>query len=69
MHTPLLPRVSDHGSELGFGAGIAQGYATLSQIGLSDRSGSASRGTTLTPTPHDLAVLTMPIPAARIALT
>src|SRR5689334_6334078 len=28
-----------HGCELGFGAGIAQGYATLGQIGFSDRSG------------------------------
>jgi adenylate cyclase len=28
-----------HGSELGFGTGIAQGYATLGQIGFSDRSG------------------------------
>src|SRR5580700_2000633 len=28
-----------HGSELGFGAGIAQGYATLGQIGFSERSG------------------------------
>jgi adenylate cyclase len=25
-----------HGSELGFGVGIAQGYATLGQIGFSD---------------------------------
>jgi adenylate cyclase len=28
-----------HGCELGFGAGIAQGYATLGQIGFSERSG------------------------------
>ena len=27
------------GCELGFGAGIAQGYATLGQIGLSEHSG------------------------------
>jgi adenylate cyclase len=29
------------GCELGFGAGIAQGYATLGQIGFSERSGYA----------------------------
>ena len=29
------------GRELGSGAGIAQGYATLGQIGFSERSGSA----------------------------
>ena len=34
-----------HGSELGFGAGIAQGYATLGQIGFSDRSGYIAIGT------------------------
>jgi len=34
-----------HGSELGFGAGIAQGYATLGQIGFSDRSGYTAIGT------------------------
>jgi class 3 adenylate cyclase len=33
------------GSELGFGAGIAQGYATLGQIGFSDRSGYTATGT------------------------
>jgi class 3 adenylate cyclase len=27
-----------HGCELGFGAGIAQGFATLGQIGFSERS-------------------------------
>jgi hypothetical protein len=30
-----------HSYELGFGAGIAQGYATLGQIGFSERSGPA----------------------------
>ena len=30
---------------LGFGAGIAQGYATLGQIGFSDRSGYTAIGT------------------------
>jgi adenylate cyclase len=34
-----------HGSELGFGAGVAQGYATLGQIGFSDRSGYTAIGT------------------------
>jgi adenylate cyclase len=34
-----------HGSELGFGVGIAQGYATLGQIGFSDRSGYTAIGT------------------------
>jgi len=34
-----------HGSELGFGASIAQGYATLGQIGFSDRSGYTAIGT------------------------
>ena len=33
------------GSQLGFGAGIAQGYATLGQIGFSDRSGYTATGT------------------------
>src|ERR1700741_2239277 len=33
------------GRELGFGAGIAQGYATLGQIGFSERSGSTAIGT------------------------
>jgi len=33
-----------HGSELGFGIGIAQGYATLGQIGFSDRSGYTAIG-------------------------
>jgi len=34
-----------HGCELGFGAGIAQGYATLGQIGFSERSSYAAIGT------------------------
>ena len=34
-----------HGRELGFGAGIAQGYATLGQIGFSERSGYTAIGT------------------------
>jgi class 3 adenylate cyclase len=34
-----------HGSELGFGVGIAQGYATLGQIGFSERSGYTAIGT------------------------
>ena len=34
-----------HGSELGFGVGIAQGYATLGQIGFPDRSGYTAIGT------------------------
>jgi len=34
-----------HGHELGFGAGIAQGYATLGQIGFSERSGYTAIGT------------------------
>src|SRR6202008_4105258 len=34
-----------HGCELGFGAGIAQGYATLGQIGSSERSGYTAIGT------------------------
>ena len=33
------------GCELGFGAGIAQGYATLGQIGFADRSGYTAIGT------------------------
>jgi adenylate cyclase len=33
------------GRDLGFGAGIAQGYATLGQIGFSDRSGYTAIGT------------------------
>jgi adenylate cyclase len=34
-----------HGCELGFGAGVAQGYATLGQIGFSERSGYTAIGT------------------------
>ena len=34
-----------HGYELGFGAGIAQGYATLGQIGFAERSGYTAIGT------------------------
>jgi len=34
-----------HGCDLGFGAGIAQGYATLGQIGFADRSGYTAIGT------------------------
>jgi GAF domain-containing protein len=34
-----------HGCELGFGVGIAQGYATLGQIGFSERSGYTAIGT------------------------
>ena len=33
------------GGELGFGVGIAQGFATLGQIGFSDRSGYTAIGT------------------------
>jgi adenylate cyclase len=33
------------GCELGFGIGIAQGYATLGQIGFSERSGYTAIGT------------------------
>jgi class 3 adenylate cyclase len=34
-----------HGCDLGFGIGIAQGYATLGQIGFADRSGYTAIGT------------------------
>jgi adenylate cyclase len=34
-----------HASQLGFGVGIAQGYATLGQIGFSERSGYTAIGT------------------------
>jgi class 3 adenylate cyclase/putative methionine-R-sulfoxide reductase with GAF domain len=34
-----------HGCDLGFGAGIAQGYATLGQIGFSERFGYTAIGT------------------------
>jgi len=35
----------ERGRELGFGAGIAQGYATLGQIGFAERSGYTAIGT------------------------
>src|SRR6516164_5914974 len=35
----------ERGRDLGFGAGIAQGYATLGQIGFSERSGYTAIGT------------------------
>jgi adenylate cyclase len=35
----LIADWRERGRDLGFGAGIAQGYATLGQIGFSDRSG------------------------------
>ena len=38
-------RESASSRELGFGAGIAQGYATLGQIGFSERSGYTAIGT------------------------
>src|SRR4029077_7938362 len=41
----LISRWRERGRELGFGAGIAQGYATLGQIGFSERSGYTAIGT------------------------
>jgi class 3 adenylate cyclase len=41
----LIATWSRHGCELGFGAGIAQGFATLGQIGFSERSGYTAIGT------------------------
>jgi adenylate cyclase len=41
----LIAAWSRHGCELGFGVGIAQGYATLGQIGFSERSGYTAIGT------------------------
>ena len=41
----LIAAWSRHGCELGFGAGIAQGFATLGQIGFSERSGYTAIGT------------------------
>jgi adenylate cyclase len=35
----------ERGRDLGFGVGIAQGYATLGQIGFSERSGYTAIGT------------------------
>jgi adenylate cyclase len=41
----LIATWRERGRELGFGAGIAQGYATLGQIGFSERSGYTAIGT------------------------
>jgi adenylate cyclase len=41
----LIATWRERGRELGFGAGIAQGYATLGQIGFADRSGYTAIGT------------------------
>jgi class 3 adenylate cyclase len=41
----LIAAWSRHGCQLGFGIGIAQGYATLGQIGFSERSGYTAIGT------------------------
>jgi len=41
----LIAAWRERGRELGFGAGIAQGYATLGQIGFADRSGYTAIGT------------------------
>jgi class 3 adenylate cyclase len=41
----LIAALRDRGRELGFGSGIAQGYATLGQIGFSERSGYTAIGT------------------------
>jgi adenylate cyclase len=41
----LITACRRHGCELGFGAGIAQGFATLGQIGFSERSGYTAIGT------------------------
>jgi class 3 adenylate cyclase len=41
----LVAALRERGRELGFGAGIAQGYATLGQIGFSERSGYTAIGT------------------------
>ena len=43
--TTLIADWRERGRELGFGAGIAQGYATLGQIGFSERSGYTAIGT------------------------
>ena len=40
----LIADWRERGRELGFGAGIAQGYATLGQIGFSERSGYTAIG-------------------------
>jgi adenylate cyclase len=41
----LIDDWRERGRDLGFGAGIAQGYATLGQIGFSERSGYTAIGT------------------------
>jgi class 3 adenylate cyclase len=41
----LIATWRERGRELGFGAGVAQGYATLGQIGFADRSGYTAIGT------------------------
>ena len=41
----LMVAWRERGRDLGFGAGIAQGYATLGQIGFSERSGYTAIGT------------------------
>ena len=41
----LIAAWRERGRDLGFGAGIAQGYATLGQIGFSERSGYTAIGT------------------------
>jgi GAF domain-containing protein len=41
----LIANWRRHGGELGFGVGIAQGFATLGQIGFADRSGYTAIGT------------------------
>src|SRR5213075_1558797 len=41
----LITHWRERGRMLGFGAGIAQGYATLGQIGFADRSGYTAIGT------------------------
>jgi adenylate cyclase len=41
----LIANWRERGRDLGFGAGIAQGYATLGQIGFSERSGYTAIGT------------------------
>jgi adenylate cyclase len=41
----LIDAWRQRGRELGFGIGIAQGYATLGQIGFAERSGYTAIGT------------------------
>jgi adenylate cyclase len=41
----LIAALRERGRELGFGCGIAQGYATLGQMGFSERSGYTAIGT------------------------